>query len=159
MKKITLVLSSLLIGLSSCDHKTPVKEISIQNTEQVIFPRGAKINNDNFTGTAYLEMLVNADSLNATGVGNVTFMPGARTRWHSHPGGQILLVTEGVGYYQERGKVKKTLHKGDVIKCDPKVEHWHGASRDTAFVQIAVTNSQNGPPIWLEFVSDDEYNK
>ncbi|ALR30373.1 hypothetical protein ATE47_07485 [Chryseobacterium sp. IHB B 17019] len=67
-------------------------------------------------------------------MGNVTFEPGARTKWHLHPGGQIILVTGGVGYYQEKGQPKKILHKGDVIKCPPHVEHWHGASKDSYFV-------------------------
>jgi quercetin dioxygenase-like cupin family protein len=125
----------------------------------LIFPKGEKISNDNFTGTAYLQPLVAADSLNATAVGNVTFEPGARTKWHSHPGGQILLVIDGVGYYQEKGQPKKILHKGDVIKCAPNVPHWHGASVDTSFVQVAVTNTQNGGPVWLEAVTDEEYNK
>jgi len=75
--------------------------------------------NANFTGTAYLQMLVAADSLNTTSVGNVTLEAGARTKWHSHPAGQILLVTNGTGYYQEKGQPKKILYKGDVIKCPP----------------------------------------
>lgn len=123
-----------------------------------IFPRGEKITNDNFTGTTYLQMLVAADSLNATAVGNVTFEPGARTKWHLHPGGQILLVTDGVGYYQEKGQLKKVLRKGDVIKCPPNVPHWHGASADSAFVQVAITGREKGETIWLETVTDEEYN-
>ncbi|MGE8527218.1 cupin domain-containing protein [Chryseobacterium rhizosphaerae] len=67
-------------------------------------------------------------------MGNVTFEPGARTKWHLHPGGQIILVTGGVGFYQEKGQPKKILHKGDVIKCSPHVEHWHGTSKDSYFV-------------------------
>jgi quercetin dioxygenase-like cupin family protein len=124
-----------------------------------LFPQGEKITNNNFTGKAYLQMLVNADSMNTTSVGNVTFEPGARTNWHSHPAGQILLVTHGVGYYQERGQAKKILRKGDAIKCPPNVKHWHGASTNTAFVQIAVTDTQNGVPVWLQPVTDEEYNK
>jgi aryl-alcohol dehydrogenase-like predicted oxidoreductase len=67
------------------------------------------------------QMLMNADSLNSISVGNVTFEPGARSKWHLHPAGQILLVTGGVGYYQEKGSPKKILHKGDVVKCPPNV--------------------------------------
>lgn len=123
-----------------------------------IFPQGEKIMNDNFTGTAYLQMLVAADSLNAIAVGNVTFEPGARTKWHLHPGGQILLVTDGVGYYQEKGQLKKVLRKGDVIKCLPNVPHWHGASADSAFVQVTITGREKGETVWLEAVTDEEYN-
>lgn len=129
-----------------------------QQSEHV-FPQGKKITNDNFTGTAYLQMLMDADSLNAISVGNVTFEPGARSKWHSHPAGQILLVTDGVGYYQEKGQPKKVLRKGDAIKCPPNVAHWHGASADTAFVQLAITGREKGETLWLEAVSDDEYRK
>lgn len=94
-----------------------------------------------------------------TGVGNVTFAPGARTKWHLHPAGQIILVTDGVGYYQEKGQSKKILLKGDVIKCPPNVEHWHGAAKDSYFFQVAVTDNKNGSVIWLDAVSDEDYDK
>ncbi|WP_240975906.1 cupin domain-containing protein [Chitinophaga fulva] len=128
-----------------------------QNTD-LIFPKGERITNDNFVGNVYLQQLVSPDSLNNTQVGNVTFEPGARTKWHYHPGGQILLATGGVGYYQEKGRPKVILRKGDVIKCPPDVPHWHGASADTGFVQIAVTNTQNGPTVWLQAVTNEEYS-
>lgn len=128
-----------------------------QNT--IIFPQGEKITNQNFTGTAYLQMLIEADSLNTTSVGNVTFEPGARTKWHSHPAGQIILATDGVGYYQEKGKPKEILKKGDVKKCPPNIEHWHGASTENSFVQVAITDTRNGAPVWLNAVTEEEYNK
>jgi quercetin dioxygenase-like cupin family protein len=137
----------------------PNKIAKVAEAEEVrIFPKGEKITNANFTGTAFLKMLVAADSINQVAVGNVTFEPGARTKWHSHPAGQILLVTDGVGYYQEKGKVKKILRKGDVIKCPRNTPHWHGASADTAFVQIAITSREKGETVWLENVTDAEYN-
>ena len=126
---------------------------------QSVFPKGEKITNSNFKGTAYLKMLVDADSINPTTVGNVTFEAGARTKWHRHPGGQILLVLDGVGYYQEKGQAKKILHTGDVIKCPPNVPHWHGASADTAFVQVAITNRHLGETVWLQEVTDEEYKR
>lgn len=130
-----------------------------QPDASTIFPKGNKITSDNFKGTAYLKTLMEADSVNPTSVGNVTFEAGARTKWHKHPGGQILLVTDGVGYYQEQGQAKKVLRKGDVIKCPSNVPHWHGASADTAFVQIAVTNRHLGETIWLHEVTEEEYKK
>lgn len=126
---------------------------------QSVFPKGEKITNSNFKGTAYLKMLMGADSLNPTTVGNVTFEAGARTKWHMHPGGQILLVIDGVGYYQEKGQPKKILRRGDVVKCPVNVPHWHGASADTAFVQVAITNRHLGETVWLNEVTDDEYKK
>lgn len=128
------------------------------NSDGLVFPKGEQINNQNFTGTAWLQQLVLSDSLNAAQVGNVTFEPGARTKWHFHPGGQILLVMDGVGYYQEKGSPKKILRKGDVVKCPPNVPHWHGASPDAAFIQIAITNALKGTTaVWLQAVTDEEY--
>jgi len=114
--------------------------------------------NANFTGTAYLQMLLAADSLITTSVGNVTLEAGAGTKWHSHPAGQILLVTNGTGYYQDKGQPKKILYKGDVIKCPPNVIHWHGACEKSALSHVAVTDNKNGAPVWLEPVTDDTYH-
>ncbi len=131
---------------------------TITNSEGLVFPKGDKINNQNFTGTAWLQQLVLSDSLNAAQVGSVTFEPGARTKWHYHPGGQILLVINGIGFYQEKGSPKKILRKGDVVKCPPNVPHWHGASPDVAFIQVAITNALKGTTaVWLEAVTEEEY--
>jgi 4-carboxymuconolactone decarboxylase len=130
-----------------------------QQKADIIFPKGQKITNDNFIGTAWLQQLVVNDSTNSIQVGNVTFEPGARTRWHHHPAGQILLVTSGIGRYQEKGKPVRELRKGDVIKCEPKIIHWHGAAPDNELSHIAIgTNSGKGAVGWLQPVSDEEYN-
>ncbi|MNQ29668.1 Cupin domain protein [compost metagenome] len=160
--KIKNSVGILFIGVLafSCTAQNKVSlSTKTESQKSTLFPKGEKITNANFTGTAYLQMLIAADSLNPTSVGNVTFEPGARTKWHLHPGGQILLATDGVGYYQEKGQPKKILRKGDVIKCPPNIQHWHGASIDTHFVQVAITNTKNGVPVWLEAVTDDEYNQ
>jgi 4-carboxymuconolactone decarboxylase len=101
---------------------------------------------------------VQTDSTNNTQVGCVTFEPGARSKWHLHQGGQILLVLDGLGYYQEKGSPKRLLRKGDVVKCPPNIPHWHGASHKEKFVQVAITNTQHGAPVWLQPVSDEEYD-
>jgi quercetin dioxygenase-like cupin family protein len=124
-----------------------------------IFPKGQKVSNDNFTGNVWLNMLVQGDTVYNTSVGSVTFEPGARTKWHYHPGGQILLVTNGTGWYQEKGKPIEIIKKGDVIKCPANVEHWHGASKDSYFVQVAVTDNKNGSVVWLQPVTEEEYHK
>jgi quercetin dioxygenase-like cupin family protein/alkylhydroperoxidase/carboxymuconolactone decarboxylase family protein YurZ len=141
--------------LQSVIDKKPYESM---NTQDVIFPIGEKISNDNFVGNAWLNQLIQSDSSNKTQVGNVTFEPGARTKWHYHPAGQILLALDGLGYYQEKGSPKRLLRKGDVVKCPANVWHWHGASPGEGFVQIAITNSQNGPTVWLGAVSEAEYN-
>lgn len=147
-KTLAVVCFIILVAVACNQHK-----------QEMIFPQGEKITNDNFTGTAYLQMLMEADSINPTTVGNVTFEPGARTKWHLHPGGQILLVTDGVGYYQEKDQRKIILRKGDVVKCPANVPHWHGASADTGFVQVAITNRHLGATVWLHEVTDEEYKK
>jgi 4-carboxymuconolactone decarboxylase len=124
-----------------------------------IFPKGEKITNNNFIGNAWLYQMVTTDNSNQIQVGSVTFEPGARTNWHSHPGGQILLVTSGTGYYQEKGSAKRIIKKGEVIRCPPNVPHWHGASKDDVFVQVAITNTQKGATEWLQPVTDEEYLK
>ena len=94
-----------------------------------------------------------------TVIGNVTFETGARNNWHTHPGGQILIATDGIGCYQEKGKLIQTLHKGDVVKIAPGIVHWHGASANGAFTHIAVNpNIQSGIVDWLQRVTDEEYN-
>jgi quercetin dioxygenase-like cupin family protein len=100
-------------------------------SESVIFPKGEKITNDYFIGTAWLKMLVSNDSTLNCPIGNVTFEPGARNNWHEHPGGQILLVTGGKGYFQEEGKPVQVIQEGDVVKIQPNVKHWHGATPDS----------------------------
>jgi quercetin dioxygenase-like cupin family protein len=127
-----------------------------QNT---IFPKGDKASPDYFTGTAWVKILAPADDTFNTSVGNVVFEPGCRNNWHTHGGGQILIVTDGIGYYQEKGKPIQLIHKGDVIKILPGVEHWHGATPGSELTHLAInTNTQKGIVEWLERVSDEEYN-
>ena len=123
----------------------------------VIFPKGEKVVSENFIGTAWLQMLVSDTNFNCP-IYNVTFEPGARNSWHKHPGGQILLVTDGTGYYQERGKQIKVITKGDVILIHPDIEHWHGAAPDSSMTHLGITtNTKQGDAVWLEPVSDDDY--
>ena len=91
-------------------------------------------------------------------IGNVTFEPAARTNWHKHSGGQILLVLNGEGRYQEKGKELRVLRKGDVVRIAPEAEHWHGAAPDSWFTHISVeTNVSDNRTTWLNPVTDEEY--
>lgn len=112
-----------------------------------------------FTGTTYLNMLHAKEDVFQAPLGNVTFEPGARTHWHKHDGGQILLVLNGEGRYQEKGQKARILKKGDVVLIAPDVVHWHGAAPDSWFVHLSLeTNAhKNGSTEWLEAVSDAEY--
>ncbi len=111
-----------------------------------------------FTGTTYLKRLVEKDDIWNSSIANVTFEKGARTNWHKHSGGQILLVLAGEGRYQEKGKPVQILKKGDVVKIPPNVEHWHGASSESEFSHISIEpNIPNNETTWLEPVTDEQY--
>jgi quercetin dioxygenase-like cupin family protein len=147
-----------LVLLLACNNNEKTENTAHLNAS--VFPRGEIITNDNFTGTAYLQMLINPDSIYQTSIGNVTFEPGARTRWHQHPGGQILLVTAGSGYYHAKGMPAQAIRKGDVIRIAPDLEHWHGASPDSSLTHIAISlNLDKGGVVWLQPVSEEEYEK
>ena len=88
-----------------------------------IFPRGEISTTDNHTGTIWLNELSAGDSVFTNSIALATYAAGAKLDWHIHPAGQILLITEGTGYYQEKGKRVQIVHKGDVIKCVPGVAH------------------------------------
>jgi quercetin dioxygenase-like cupin family protein len=127
-------------------------------TKETIFPKGEKASADYFRGNAWVKMLLPNDPLLHCQVGNVVFEPGARNNWHSHPGGQILIVTDGIGYYQEKGKSIQSIRKGDAVNIAPDVVHWHGASPGSEMTHIAINpNTQNGIVNWMERVTDEEY--
>ena len=130
-------------------------------SQSAIFPKGDKVEGEleeYFTGSAWVEMLVTDEAFNCN-VYNVTFRPRARNDWHKHPGGQILLVTGGEGYYQEDGKPVRLLGPGDVVEIRPNVKHWHGATADSWFVHLGIsTNPQNGDTEWLEPVTGEDYD-
>ena len=113
-----------------------------------------------FTGKSYLNML----TTDSVVVANVTFESGCRNNWHIHHaekgGGQILLATDGEGWYQEEGKPAQKLTPGSVVEIPAGVKHWHGAAKDSQFTHIAIeVPAVNGSNEWLEPVSDEEYNK
>ncbi|MEK7719565.1 MAG: cupin domain-containing protein [Bacteroidota bacterium] len=148
----------LTILFVACNNKQIEKKT--EQKSELVFPKGNKITNNNFTGTAWLQMLVNNDSTYNTSIGNVTFEPKARTNWHKHPGGQILLVTDGSGYYQEKGKPAQRIQKGDIVKIPPDTEHWHGAAPDKELTHIAISpNTNKGSVVWLKPVTDVEYSQ
>ena len=123
-----------------------------------IFPKGQALPKDWFSGNAFLTPLVAKDKNNDFSAGCVTFEPKARTNWHTHPKGQVLIVIEGNGFYQEKGKPAQRLKAGDVVNIPEQIEHWHGASATHKLVHIAITNYQgDSNVVWLSPVSDEEY--
>ena len=134
--------------------------MNTSENQNSFFDKGEKAPADYFTGTAWIRMLVPNDSDLNCQIVNVVFEPGARNNWHTHSGGQILIATDGIGYYQEKGKPIQLLRKGDVVRILPDVEHWHGASAESEFTHIAINpNSQNGLVVWLRRVTDEEYSR
>lgn len=114
---------------------------------------------DWFTGSVRIDPLFqNAEPARAAGSA-VTFEPGARTAWHTHPLGQVLIVTAGSGRVQREGGRIEEIHPGDVVTFAPNEKHWHGASPSTALTHIAVQEALHGTVVeWLEHVSDEEYH-
>lgn len=113
---------------------------------------------DYFTGAVRIDSPFQAAAPAQTGGAIVTFEPGSRTAWHTHPLGQTLIVTSGLGWVQREGDSKQEIRPGDVIWFEPDEKHWHGATDTTAMTHIAIAESQNGSPVtWMEQVSDVDY--
>ncbi|CAM4037891.1 Cupin domain protein [Pedobacter westerhofensis] len=149
MKKKLIITTAFIAGLilNACAQDKP------------IFPKGEIATVDNHTGTVWLTELNKPDTAIDIAVASATFAPGAKLDWHIHPAGQILMITEGTGYYQEKGKAIQVVHQGDIIKCVPGIAHWHGASPKSSFAYLAVsTNSANNKTVWLKRVTDTEYS-
>lgn len=147
MKAVSYLLAGLAVSLAC----------SAQAQTIAGFPRGEKSTANNHVGDVWLNELAPADSTFQYSVAMATFAKGAYLDWHKHPGGQILLIVEGVCYYQERGKPRRIVQKGEVVKCQPGVEHWHGAAPTNSMTYIATTPTQKGKTVWLQRVTAAEY--
>lgn len=155
-KTVTMALAFITLMLFSCNNSKGKK---METANHELFPKGKKITNGYFTGDAFLHTLQGRDKNNDFALGNVTFEPGARTNWHTHPRGQVLIITDGEGIYQERDRPAQLISKGDVVNIPESVEHWHGASSDSRIIHIAITNYRGGENVvWLNPVSEEEYS-
>lgn len=112
-----------------------------------------------FTGQVMVEPIFDASEHRNVSAATVTFQPGARSAWHTHPTGQTLIVVSGTGWTQTDGGRKQMIAAGDVVWCPPDVRHWHGATDVNAMSHIAVTgvHDEAGAVVWLEHVTDDQY--
>jgi quercetin dioxygenase-like cupin family protein len=111
-----------------------------------------------FVGTARVQPLFPAADRSRVSGGSVTFEPGARTAWHSHPLGQVLIVTAGTGWVQSWGGPRQEIRQGDVVRIPPGVKHWHGAMAGTGMTHIAIQEQAGGRSVdWMEPVSDAQY--
>ena len=159
MKKLFAFIMSSLLLASCAEHKQTTVGIT---KEQISFPIGERIDNPAFTGEAYLKPLISVDSVfNFPQTNVVTFGPGAHSSWHRH-GGMVVLVTDGVGLYQEEGKPAQILRRGDVLQIPAGVRHWHGATKDDWFSQVVIYDKDwqpsEGEAEVDNRVTDDYYN-
>lgn len=112
-----------------------------------------------FTGVVRIDPLNEPPAPARVAMALVTFEPGARTAWHTHPFGQTLIVTTGAGWVQREGDERQNIYPGDVVYFEPNEKHWHGATDATAMSHIAVQEKENGSPVeWMEQVTDEQYN-
>jgi 4-carboxymuconolactone decarboxylase len=151
MRLFIAMLPTLLLASAATDAQT----LSIARSgSRPIRPAPA----DNFTGTARVDTLFETQDPLSASAGSVSFEPGARTAWHSHPAGQILIVTAGTGRVQQWGHRVEEIRTGDVVRIPPGQKHWHGASPQTAMTHIAITEPRNGRNVqWMEQVSDEQF--
>jgi quercetin dioxygenase-like cupin family protein len=129
-----------------------------------VFPNGSRPTvrgpAANFTGAVRVDPQFGALDQSRVSAGHVMFEPGARSAWHTHPAGQILIVTSGTGWVQEWNGQKREIKPGDVIWTPPGVRHWHGATATNAMSHLAIQESVDGKNVeWMEQVSDDQYGK
>ncbi len=113
---------------------------------------------DYFTGTVRIDSPFQTTDPARLGGAIVTFEPGARTAWHTHPLGQTVIITSGLGWAQREGGPREEIRPGDIVWFEPGEKHWHGATDKTAMTHIAIAESVNGSPVdWLEKVADSDY--
>lgn len=115
---------------------------------------------DWFTGSVRIDPLFDANDARRAAAATVTFEPGARTAWHTHPLGQTLIILLGIGWVQKEGGAVEEVHPGDVVWFEPNEKHWHGASATNGMSHIAIQENLNGKVVeWMEKVSDEQYKK
>jgi 4-carboxymuconolactone decarboxylase len=147
-----LLFAALLAQAAIADGDAKIEVVS-SSARSVTFGRA-----ENFTGQVQVEQLFAAERGRHVSGGRVTFRSGARSAWHSHPAGQILIVTAGTGRIQQWGRAIQTIKAGDVVWIPPGVKHWHGAAPKTSMSHIAIQETVDGKAVdWMEHVSDTQY--
>lgn len=154
-------MTKTLLGLAVC-AATPFAqagEAAVQQITRAGTQSSVAGPAENFTGHVRVDPLFPTTNEIQVSGAYVTFEPGARSAWHTHPAGQRLVVVSGVGLTQEWGKPVQEILPGDVLVCPPGVKHWHGAAPTTAMTHLAVSGVLDGKAVeWMEKVTDDQYN-
>ena len=159
-KDSEIVSDEYYANLNSAENSEDYAERKITDLDKFMFGNGTLFNSENFSGPVYLsETLAYPNEAGGPGLHNVVFDAGTYNNWHSHAGGQIMIVTDGLGYHQIQGGELEVLHPGDVAFCPPNVMHWHGASANSSFAHVAAnTNPENPGVTWTdERVPQEEY--
>ena len=154
MRLLAATLASFFLVASSFAQSP---ELAIQRAGSQPSAKGPA---DRFTGAVRVDPLFPARDPGRTSAGSVTFEPGARSAWHTHPLGQVLIVTSGVGRVQQWGGAIQEIRPGDIVWIPPHVKHWHGAAATTAMTHIAIQEQLDGKVVdWMEKVSDEQYGQ
>jgi quercetin dioxygenase-like cupin family protein len=135
-----------------------------RSTTMQITPSGSQASRKGpgewFTGTVRIDPLFQVPEPGRASGGHVTFEPGARTAWHTHPLGQTLIITSGLGWVQREGGPVEEVRPGDIVWFPPAEKHWHGASKDAAMTHIAIQEAINGKNVdWMEHVNEEQYRR
>jgi quercetin dioxygenase-like cupin family protein len=160
---ILLLFFLVSIGAYAQSASASVTSKSVQHSQPIKITRsGSQASRkgpaENFTGSVRIDPLFEADSPSRTSGARVTFEPGARTAWHTHPLGQRLIVTAGTGWVQHWGHPVEEIREGDVVWIPPATKHWHGATANTSMTHVAIQEQLNGKVVeWMEKVSDEQY--
>ena len=149
-----VLLATATLNASAADEPNRQSMTIVKNGEQASI-NGAPAN---FVGSARIDPLFAAQAPSKVSAGYVTFQPGARSNWHTHPLGQTLVVTTGSGWVQQEGAEKQVIKPGDVIWTPPGVKHWHGATSTTGMTHMAIQETLDGKNVeWLEAVTEAQY--
>jgi quercetin dioxygenase-like cupin family protein len=164
MRNTRLVIAASIFGLALQAGSTALSQTSTASSQISITSLNkqsvTKGSHERFTGDVQVRALFAPEGQSRTSGGQVTFQPGARSAWHTHPLGQILIITDGTGWIQEWGGPVREMHKGDVIWIPAGVKHWHGATPTTAVTHMAIQEIENGSAVtWMEQVTDQQYRQ
>lgn len=164
MNRLSAMMLALLLAVSQGAFGVQATAAESGKSGQIIIRNGeqASIKGPDtiFTGNVRIDPLYAANNAMRSSGGSVTFEPGARSNWHIHPVGQVLIVTSGVGRTQEWGKPVQEVKAGDVIICPVGIKHWHGAAPDNAMTHISICEEKEPGKVveWMEKVTDEQYN-